>query len=403
MSISQYLSTLPNQKYQPVLHSDITGTLKCPYQKLIVLFDVSGSTINIGISRRRETHYIDNDIENKTKFILLAELEGLASYLNEMSKIFDLTGVELLIWSFSTSHQKCFQQIIQNNQHLNSIILGFSEFINLERQGTNLLQVLETSFSEINDEINFHLIIVTDGQPEQKLNVIDFLKTSLKNFDITTIGAGSIKDSIGGQCRYHYNRKIGDSVQVNDDIQTEYLSLEKLKQTRFGGSNECDMSFLIDVMTTSKTNGSYCPSYGDYSSLRKSAFEFFESLDFSEKIYPSFRTILDHGLSDKLNKKITNKMMTENQILAKTDFGWYLFKNDKKYQFQLKVSLIGDDVFDKMTILKTNFEFLDYKHYYSQRCENNVIFEVEKDDIKLNFTYELLPNNMYRVRLLKAE
>jgi len=324
MSIADFLQTLPNQKFDPELDLSISETIKFPYQKIVVLFDVSGSTNNIGFGRGRGRHMIlqdqdacsDKDKSN-TKFILLAELEGLAHYLNQITKTFDVSNVDLIIWSFSSSHKKCYEIKLKDNHHLNSLILGFPEIINYEQSGTNLLDALKTSLSEIDNDVYFHLIIVTDGQPEQKNLVIDYLKTSDKQFDVTTIGAGSIKDSIGGQHRYHFSRKQGDDViNVNSDISSEIMSFQQMQISKFGGSSECDMSFLINLMLTSKHNGCYCPSFGNYESLIKSANEFFESLDFDKMVLPNFRTILDDGLSDPLSKTITDKMMINKQILV---------------------------------------------------------------------------------------
>ena len=411
MSLFSQFLDFNSQTYNPNLSTDINGTTPLPYKNVFVLYDCSGSTNNLHDGRGRNCgrggNLDINDGTNKTDFIALAELKGVAHYLNVVSKYYAFNGINFLFLSFSTRFTPSVNTVITDNNHLDYILKTLHTNIHYEMGGTDLLTPLKSIFSITNSNDPFHIILVTDGQPEYKKATIDYLKQQSEKFtfDITTIGAGSIQTSLGGENRYRFNRGVGDNLIIlNDSLQT--LSLDQLTQKHFGGNSECDMSFLMEVMMLSKMNGCYCPAYGDYSALKESTHEFCNTLNsnnlgntINKLVY---KVKLDNGLSEALPKYITDSMNKFGKIVVHTPFGWYLFGRDYSDfpPYQVKVNPLETcDVNIMYTKVNGPETFNDYYRY---ECKNKQ-FDAYSENTRTRFEYELTGNNYYRTRTLLAQ
>jgi hypothetical protein len=111
---------------------------KLPAQQIIAVIDCSGSTDNAH-NRNRFPNDNEEMDEATTKIIIYALLEGIANHLRNMAKIFDLTGVQLIIYSFSTNLYHCGTINIATYCILESILQNLNKIIVWEGMATYLL------------------------------------------------------------------------------------------------------------------------------------------------------------------------------------------------------------------------------------------------------------------------
>lgn len=316
-SVKSYFSNISaseNFKYIPPIGYQIDGRAKWPCENICIIIDVSGSTNNSNNRDRFDTDISPiNEIivEQKTKIIVLAELEGVANFLCSLMTRFDLTGVNLSIKSFSTNFYDCYRQEIESNMHLfESVIRVFDELIIYECGSTDLHKVLTNVFSLYTEE--FQMILATDGQPNNKKMTFDFLKSTQVPFNLVVIGAGSIQENISTRYFYMTRNDIGQMERRLIDSTLSRAESDWLQSVVPSISNivsECDMEYCQSLVELSKTHGLYMGAYGDYSNIREITLNYIDILD-----------IFDAKFVVRLGNDLTYLPVSVSRTLTKYNF-----------------------------------------------------------------------------------
>ena len=275
-------------------------------------------------------------------------------------------------------------------------------------RGTNLYNpLLYVSNIITNDKIcNPHIILATDGQPEQKNEVIKLILDKFTfEYSMFVIGAGSIRESIGNQTR----TSVKGLVHPRDNIlllAVEDLSrqnlidmtlhdlmdlkiIENLKNDmnqqlfeqlfkpniRNDLSNaECDIKYLEQITYSAKVLGCYAGAFGDYAILDKTIDEW---IDFHGKKYTSkkYKVILNDGSTSPYTDEINNilDLDVNNSVLFQNKYGLYLVT--KKWQLAVKFTNNDDsDNFVNPTAYSWNHNLSNetYEKLYNEKLDGSV-------------------------------
>lgn len=330
-----------NMKFEfPAIDGPLIGNLAPDFNILTIIVDVSGSTWNPGgrggrrSSRSRfstETQP-EEDTLSQTKVIILAELEGIAWHLVNMCNHYNLSGVKLVIYAFSTHVVNCHEKIITSNDEIyEHVVKNLDKIVKYEEKGTDLSLAMTTAFSAFCPDDKVEIILATDGQPQDKDSVITFLTQTSATFNLFVIGAGSIQESLGSG--------RGLCVRRGDRLQC-YRNGEEISTDNFvaidNSYSECDLKYLTDLIVTVKGKGLYVGAYQDYTDLIKASKEYLDVLI----NWDIFQVKLDKSLvtlPDNVNQALTNG----KSCYLKTQYGDYVYTPD----FQLRVKPIESTFF----------------------------------------------------------
>lgn len=219
---------------------------------IVCLLDTSGSTDNSHNRGSRGSRFSPrrSDTDPQTKIIIAAECEGVVTVMMEYMTRYDMTGVSVSLILFSSNYVIHKFTILSNREFYDRLIkIGDLEY---EGGGTNLFTPLESVFNEESIQKPLDIIIATDGQPENKSETVKLLTNTHVPFSLFIIGAGSISGS------------TDESLVINRDDRLN----NRFSQLAKGSGSECDLKYLMDLVTLSNSNNSgYCGAFKDYSEL----------------------------------------------------------------------------------------------------------------------------------------
>ena len=258
-------------RYIPPVKSEkiLNGKNQWPFGlNICIVFDVSGSTCNSGSNGRRcinRDEPVESESTPKTKMIIFAELEGVAHFLCNLMENFDLSGVNLVIKSFSDIYFDCYQQTIQSNDQLyDSVIKNLDHLVIYQGAGTNLFAVIENVFKLYHEE--FYMILATDGQSDFNDQTISFLEKTDIPFNLVVIGAGSIQENIS--LRFFLMTR-NDNGMMENRVVKEKDEQQDEPAISPNYNSECDISYCQTLVKFSKNHGLYIGAYGDYADINE--------------------------------------------------------------------------------------------------------------------------------------
>jgi hypothetical protein len=296
----------------------------------VCLIDVSGSTNNSGGRGRGRVDVLKSEDQisksdeqpQKTKIIILAELEGLSKMFAMYAEKYDLTNVKIKIISFGTTVVDNVTYRVSNNELL------FDEFLsNLDKKvaydggSTNLMEALNyVQNLQLGPSV---LVITTDGQPNTNGNaseICQYMEPYLAGespFEhVITIGAGSIQENQRCLNGSRYN------VFFRETTTNEIREATSLSRISSSGA-ECNNLFLIALASYAKS-GVYCPACRNYDEL-ETAFELY--LNGIEKRY---QVPLDNGTFAEFSSDVNNMLKNCNAVATVTPYGSYLVTRNRQ-------------------------------------------------------------------------
>jgi len=348
--------------------------VKCPWNSVVILADKSGSTNNArGRSRgrfqvnahrsdahrsdahRSDAHRSDeprlDEIEDETtKIIHLAIDDALSIVLGMLSEKYDMADVKLKLAPFSTSCKVKINKELSSNEELYNLSKALHSvkdmstrqwvpgelFSDEDRKfgSTDLTLALRTVFTDDNNDNDKSVlfILASDGRPdncETTLATFDNIISRFKNFDMFSIGAGSITDSANG---------TNSRVSMRGDNTVRQTNEQLL--SRMQGSSECDQEFLLALSEKARVGG-YAGAYRRYEGLISGFNNFLNNIK-------TWKVKLDNGYAE-LNaneQTLMNNLKLENKpsfaVTYRQDMGWYVLFCNGNESYQLAVNPFGD-------------------------------------------------------------
>ena len=354
-----------------------------PFKHINILLDMSGSTNNRhGGNGRRRFQQNTEDTEPgaqlliQTKIIYLAEEEGLAHIFVELANKYDMTGIKLVLASFSTDCQIVTNIIINSSEELYNLASQIDSLIIKKFGSTDLTNALQLLFTECNENTLF--ILASDGCPNDCLstltmfnNIVKKYKINNKIIDMFSIGAGSIQESINGSKNY---------ISCRGNFNLNYTDPEIISRTK-SSSSECDQAFLQSLSEKVNGFGAYSGAFGDYSQLVLGFNNFLEKkeLGYDDK---KWFVELDDSLKELAEKEqqILNNIKKDGQ-----DFGLTNIRNTDYILAYNGYQLAVNEVFDYES--KDNYN--PNEHYINCFIEN-----INQDEVEIFTSFEKLYINM---------
>lgn len=322
---------------------------KCPWEKFISIIDESGSTNNtssrIGSRFRNRRQSIDDDIDEvtqvndtnevKTKIIYIAEEEALSHIFVELSNKYDMTGVILVLTSFSTTCDPEVVRVLKSSIELYDMANQIDSLLTKQFGSTDLTLALKTTITDYTKDTL--LILASDGRPDNCITVLSTFDECIKNFDknnkkidMFCIGAGSIQESVNGSNNYVSRRGNNNLNNTND------MLISRIKSS---SGAECDQEFLQSLTEKANTGG-YAGAFCDYSQLMIGFNNFLNNLK-------RWKVGLDTGFADinDIEQEIMNNLELDNNkfaIVFRPNFGHYVICSNGENSYQLAVKKVND-------------------------------------------------------------
>lgn len=272
-------------KYQIGFTQKMVGTGKpnCPFPVIICLIDTSNSTDNfnpttdgydpsLSIARNDKLDLSRMDCALATKPIIMAEIECVMHALEELMTLFNMKNVKLVLIPFSQTFS-VFEHVAESNGSLCTCINSNIWNLPYDKHTTHLVNPIKYL------EQNYFLpntrnlcIVATDGQPEEKAQVLKLIDQNRKFFELIVIGAGSIGLFAHNTLTFRGQNVMDiDFKGINKLVTTGEISaddvrfMEKIRDKNLQNiqkgklDTECDYYFLKSL------GGLYVGAYGDYS------------------------------------------------------------------------------------------------------------------------------------------
>lgn len=409
--------------------------------------DTSGSTGNqFSGGRGSRGGGIDLYVSKSgTDPIIAAEIKGVIYYLLEMTKVYNLEGVILRIFTFSDTLDRIGVCKLTNNQSLDPIIRNLSKMLIYQFSSTNLLSYLKEVIEKVTDK-PVHMVLATDGQPNSGGNIDDVLAyiksisdNAYEQLSMAIIGAGSIQSSVGGGrgiiCRGSREpvsapppsqlsapppisvsipiesgtrHMSSGSFQLEDesttcDIKAIQLMLFGKNAVSYISGSECNIRFLLDMMDLVK-NSAYLPSFGDYSKLRETASKYLLTFNQPEaEDILNYRVLLDDGKQLDLPPLVNQTLKSNKWVIGfcAPARSWYLYSR----KWQAAIEMVDQSLVDINSVYIVTNTDLDLEHlddFYIARLQRTVgpfsVDELEKN--KLEFKMSVDYNGYWRCRQL---
>lgn len=300
-------------QYKIVLDWTQKGKEKFTKNILSIFIDDSGSTNN-NWGRGRGRFNTETSTDNKTKFIFVAEMEGVVNILNIIHMKYDLTNINLQLKMFSDSVRTVFDRILSNPcEELEYLSRNFSSLFTPEFSGTHLYRALSENLSD-----NSMVIIATDGHPSDDNSEGEKCCTlfeSYPNMTLIMVGAGSVKEQTG-ESSFCYRRGI-----------TNRESFLAMRQSNY---SECNLNFMYNMCASVKESV-YCPAFGDYSFLVKNIRNFLNESNEAQKYGVRIETAIT-----PYPNEVNECLNSEKDVIYHCQYGSYLIT---KY-FQVALNMI---------------------------------------------------------------
>jgi hypothetical protein len=319
-----------SQDYDPELYRWIEpGREPFVHQQVTILLDASGSTFNLGGRGRDRFSQRDIDHEStqsKTKPIIFSEMEAVVTCLYRLFKSYDLTGVSLFYYVFSSDCRLVYH--LSSMSDPAAFLKDFARRLKLLtpplRGGTQTLGALQ-QVGAVGHLDHALIILATDGQPGDDTSsgpdAGQGCGNELKKHpdsSLIVIGAGSVSDGVGmfGVCR--------EGSYVHGD-----------RSLLRGSSSECNTAFLAAILESSRV-GVYLPACRDRTTGKYQILE--EALEafFRPESTPTYRVVLDSGLLS-YSKDVSRALHSGRACLVEVDGkGWYLIT--RHYQLAIETN-----------------------------------------------------------------
>lgn len=369
-------------KYACPLFIKSNTLIKPGFNKIIVIIDVSGSTDNAGGSfGTRFAALTQSKTKTKTKIIIMAELEGVANHLVQMMGVYDLTGIQFIVYAFSTLTIKCHSsKIISNENMYDDVLTNLDTHVEYQCGGTDLNMAVKTAFAEVAFTDRIELIIATDGQTENADSTFNEL-TMKGNFNLFVIGAGSISDSLESDSS---NRR---GMYLNQ-VQSTRNGLTVKNETPIimsASSSECNLLYLQQLAQTAPFKGTYCGAYGDYVDMIEASKEYL----IVSRI--EFKVVLGGGSHDSpvlgvLDRRIQQPLLEKKSCLIKTSYGYYIMiSSDGVNGIQMAVEPVFENDVSLDFLVGEMIHTLKVKDFEYETCFNHQItydYELSIGNIK---------------------
>lgn len=363
--------------------------------------DTSGSTGNQHGCGRGGGRCGGNELyvsESGTDPIIAAEIKGVIYYLLELSKLYNLEGVVLRIYTFSDVLDQVCECQLTSNKSLDQIIRNMSRMLIYRFSGTNLMAYLKKVIGRITDR-PVHMVLATDGQPNIDGNVqdvLDYIKSIsdqvYQQLSMAIIGAGSIQSADGGGRGIISRGSRGQtsgSFQLTDE--SDLLDYSSIQILLFGNQSttnysECNNRFLLDVMNLLR-NSSYLPSFGNFSKLRETAVKYLSTFDQPEsEDVLNYKVVLDGGKQIDLPPSVNRALKSNKYVIGYCEpaKSWYFYTRHWQVAIDCQ-SLYLNRVY---IVNKTDLDLEHLDDYYVARLQSEVgPFIVHEPD---NFTFKVL-------------
>jgi len=362
----------------------IKQSKKLPYYVVELVIDVSGSTNNFGGSEGRfgcrGRGDSDSDSEDtaqpsatqpsadqpinphiRTKAIILAEIECAIKVLEALAARYSFAGVRVKLSAFSSTHQNCFDKIVDSNEDLyDNLVCKLPELIDYQ-QGSTILaptikQIFDTSYLESSassassagiamyESKQQLIILATDGQASDQYAVKSEFESALKKgfvFDLICVGAGSIGSKASLNFASRRDRTSGQSERVEQLIRTidesGCVSFEESCRSVSSshGVSECDAAYL-EQLTKYGYFGQYIGAYLRYQHVDNAIGQFVElrnayqparKLEYkvdTTQYNQQLRKFADIKTFTNLPPLVNQALQNEDYVVWRNKFGTYL-------------------------------------------------------------------------------
>jgi ADP-ribosylglycohydrolase len=275
---------------------------KCPYKKIILLLDVSGSTGIGSIKSYRRSLSSEAEQENQsinmTKEIILAEIEGLATILFLFSLKFDMINTAIAFYTFSSDSYYSGTIQINNQDNVFTVINNLVSIFRGVSGGTSTYSTFKAIFSKMHDNEKSLIILATDGYTNDEDSTNDLLdQNKNKPYDFIVVGAGAIHEGTGVSSFRNVQLSDGTRVARSNgiDIQNRDLTcpsdpfgrrvaqsvdyssgnssirrrgggqlVNSTENKKMLGGSSCNLSYLIELTQKCPNNSIYLGAYGRY-------------------------------------------------------------------------------------------------------------------------------------------
>lgn len=329
--------------------------VKCPWNSIVVLADKSGSTHNVSNRRGRGRIVeprLDEVEDESTKIIHLAIDDAVSIVFKMLSEKYDMKDVKLKLAPFSTTCKVKVNKTLSSNDELCFLSKALHSVKDMDTRqwvpgelfseqdrefgSTNLTLALETVFSDDNEDNDNSVlfIIASDGRPdncETTLASFDNIIRKFKNFDMFSIGAGSITDSANGTNSRVSRRGDNTVRQTNEQL---------LSRMQGYSMAECDQEFLQALSEKARVGG-YAGAYRRYEGLISGFNNFLNNMK-------TWKVKLDNGYAelDVNEQTLLNNLKSENKpsfaVTYRQGMGWYVLFCNGNESYQLAVNPFGD-------------------------------------------------------------
>jgi hypothetical protein len=450
-----------------------SGTKKPHSNSLIIGIDVSASTRNSDQIYRNEDRgdrgysNVEDEAKREQKLIPLkpegfkkgpyasetgtdpviaAELKCVLWYLIDYSKKYDVVGLEVTIVTFSSTSKLIGNSKITSGKSFVQMLKSISRAIFYDFELTDMLPLISYIFGPYisEQEGNIHVLIASDGMPNDINGVTSFLKSLPESITSRTsmavIGAGSVRVEIpsfrgcGFTSKRDYttngvdfnsvlletDKSLLPSIQSptslsgmveelfldsesedkskispSSDVITRSNNLSRDEMSRHFSYSSCNIEFLLDIITSTSI-GVYIPAYGYYVESLKTIGVYFDMLDESTNnrdIIYSYKSKLDVGLVDvprKVNLMLNSGDVRVIAFIGGTVNKWYIYTRE----WQAAVKHSSGQILSKSEVYEVTggVTSMDFNTAYNTKGMSELLAGGEK------FYYMVDDKNRHMVR-----
>ena len=296
---------------------------------IVILLDCSRSTNNSGGRRIMEQE------EKKTPIIIEAECNATIDVLMKYIEHFDMTGccIHFIVFS-STFETRSYQ--ISKNEDVYQIVNDIGP-MKYEQGNTILLAPLQHAFGLVPVENQLDVILITDGECQDKNEVLNFLTERQQTPNYIIIGTGSIGDSMGTRRIRSFGGRESSIQNVSANPNGVVLDVSELPRVnQRGGKQECDIEYLLKLATLKQAKSSrYVGAYGDNSEARNAMDQFC-----CEQKFAQFRIMLDNKKWWDYPADVNESLSVGNIVMVKLNGTHYLVSPN------VQIAVEGNDLPD---------------------------------------------------------
>lgn len=337
----------------PIL-TEQPSMIHCWFDRLTLWVDTSGSTNNNSQRSRRGGY-------STTKPIILAELEGIVSFIVECATCMDLGGLEINLYCFSSDTQCIWSHTLATANWrpvLHHLMRTLADVIPYEQGGTTLqpLANMLQEYLALPQAKTVLVVLATDGQPTDKVQVQTTLarvqQLRLHNFALVTLGAGSLCSGTVAGC-LSMPAPLG---------RTESIVGRNAPQGT--SCSEVDAAFLRGLIAYATQGGCYIGAFKDYADVHTLGREFLTQVAARGSQSVSACVVLDDGSPVSLPNAVSSALIQAHRqgqsivVMARIAGKWYLYYSDVQVAILPPHDTDSDDIV--ICTLATNPPLMTY-------------------------------------------